>query len=120
MKAYFALSCIYVSIDILVYFPSVDANPASRLYCARTHKHIHAHQVNILEKNLGWYLTKGLISMETAQEVNAKAADLCRDIAPQALSLCDAFALTDTMISAPIARDWVEFNVGDNFGEVPN
>ena len=46
------------------------------------------------------------------------AADLCKQLSPQALSLCEAFDITDTMLSAPIALDWVDFNVGDNQGEV--
>jgi hypothetical protein len=40
-------------------------------------------QINHVEKNLGWFLTKGLVPMETAQKVNVKAADLCQKLAPQ-------------------------------------
>ena len=36
----------------------------------------------------------------------------------QALAICDSFAITDTMLSAPIALDWVGFNTYDNQGEV--
>jgi acyl-CoA oxidase len=36
----------------------------------------------------------------------------------QALPLCQAFGLTDEMISAPIALDWVEYNERDNQGEL--
>jgi acyl-CoA oxidase len=50
--------------------------------------------------------------------VNEATAEACRVIAPHALELTDAFDLTDDMISAPIALDWVKYNVGDNQGEV--
>ena len=37
-----------------------------------------------------------------------QSVDLCAELGPQAVSLCDAFAITDTMLSAPIALDWVQ------------
>ena len=51
-------------------------------------------------------------------QLNGIAADLCEKISPQTLQLCDAFKITDEMISAPIALDWVDYNVCDNEGEV--
>jgi len=36
----------------------------------------------------------------------------------QALAICESFAITDTMLSAPIALDWVGYNSYDNQGEV--
>ncbi|XP_065054533.1 uncharacterized protein LOC135683251 [Rhopilema esculentum] len=78
----------------------------------------HLYLLNILERDLGWFLLHGGLSKRSAGEVNAKSAELCRSIAPHALDLCDAFAITDTMLSAPIAHDWVEYNVDDNQGEV--
>ena len=78
----------------------------------------HLYLVDILEKNLGWFTVSKTLSLEAGVKVNELAADLCRQISPQSLALCDAFAITDTMLSAPIALDWVEYNVGDNQGEV--
>eukprot|EP00112_Aurelia_sp_Birch-Aquarium-sp1_P003818 Seg1430.10 transcript_id=Seg1430.10/GoldUCD/mRNA.D3Y31 product="Acyl-coenzyme A oxidase 2 peroxisomal" protein_id=Seg1430.10/GoldUCD/D3Y31 len=78
----------------------------------------HLYLLNIIEKNLGWFLLHGGLSQAQGAKVNEEAAELCRKIAPQALDLCDAFAITDTMLSAPIAQDWVDYNVGDNQGEV--
>jgi acyl-CoA oxidase len=46
------------------------------------------------------------------------AIKLCQELGPHALSLCDAFAITDTMLSAPIALDWVNYNTYDNQGEL--
>lgn len=60
----------------------------------------------------------GVLPAEVAQNISARAADLCRDLTPQALSLTDAFAMNNEMLSAPIARDWVKYNVGDNQGEL--
>ena len=43
---------------------------------------------------------------------------LCSKLGPQAVNLIDAFGLTDRMLSAPIARDWVAYNEYDNRGEM--
>ena len=43
---------------------------------------------------------------------------LCRVLTPQALNLVESFAISDEMLSAPIARDWVGFNEVDNKGEL--
>lgn len=43
---------------------------------------------------------------------------VCKDLGPYALALCEAFDITDEMLSAPIALDWVDYNVGDNQGEL--
>lgn len=74
--------------------------------------------LDIVESNLGKFLTAGLIDMETAKGVNAAAARLCKEIAPHSLALVDAFGIPDGMLSAPIAHDWVQFNTYNNQGEV--
>lgn len=51
-------------------------------------------------------------------QVNEAAAEACREISIHALDICDSFKLSDEMLSAPIAQDWVKYNVGDNQGEL--
>nr|CAB3219773.1 acyl-coenzyme A oxidase 3, peroxisomal [Phallusia mammillata] len=68
--------------------------------------------------DLGWFAANEMMTPATAKLVNEATAESCRVIAPHSLQLCDAFDLSDAMLSAPIARDWVEYNVGDNQGEV--
>ena len=43
---------------------------------------------------------------------------LCRELAPQSMAIVDSFGLTNNMLSAPIALDWVEYNSYDNQGEL--
>merc|ERR1712012_342785 len=43
---------------------------------------------------------------------------LCAQLGPQALAICESFGITDTMLSAPIALDWVGYNSYDNQGEL--
>ena len=51
-------------------------------------------------------------------QLETESRELCRSLSTQALPLTDAFAIPDTLLSAPIAMDWVQYNVGDNRGEV--
>lgn len=74
--------------------------------------------VNIIEKNLGWFLSKRMIPTWAAKKVPEVAARLCEEISPQSLAITDAFDLTDDMISAPIALDWIKYNEVDNQGEL--
>lgn len=72
----------------------------------------------IIENNLSWFIISGLLSPADVGRVRSNAAELCASLGPQALSLCDSFAITDTMLSAPIALDWVGYNTYDNQGEL--
>ncbi len=74
--------------------------------------------VELLQKNLAWFLLQGLVPQEVGSQVAGVAAELCRDLAPSALSLAEAFDITDPMLSAPIALDWVKYTEYDNQGEV--
>lgn len=78
----------------------------------------HLYVITLVEKDLGYFTTSRLLPIDIGASVGRVAADLCREIGPQALSLCDAFGLTDEMLSAPVARDWVDYNVTDNRGEL--
>ena len=78
----------------------------------------HLYQLTVVKEDLGYFTTSGLMSTRTGAKVGKVTADLCRDVAPHALALCDAFGITDEMINAPIARDWVKYNTVDNKGEV--
>lgn len=76
------------------------------------------YMLDQVERRLGWFVTEGGMPPEVGRTVPGAAAALCRDLAPQSLALCDSFAITDTMLSAPIAMDWVKYNEYDNQGEV--
>ena len=43
-----------------------------------------------------------------AAPLKSQSVALCAELGPQAVALCDAFAITDPMLSAPIALDWVQ------------
>jgi len=72
----------------------------------------------VIEKNLGWFIISGILQPNDVSTVRANGAELCALLGPQALALCESFGITDTMLSAPIALDWVGYNTYDNQGEV--
>lgn len=74
--------------------------------------------LDVVLSNLGYYVANQLITPQTARKVNTAVADLCAELSPASLQLCDAFKITDAMLSAPISLDWVNYNVTDNQGEV--
>jgi len=78
----------------------------------------HLYLITIIERNLGWFMSKRLIPVWASKHVNTIAADLCKELSPQSLALSDAFDLTDDMLSAPIALDWIKYNEFDNQGEL--
>jgi len=73
---------------------------------------------SIVERNLGWLVISGILQPKDIDLVKENAANLCAQLGPQALAVCDSFGITDTMLSAPIALDWVGFNSYDNQGEL--
>eukprot|EP00096_Caligus_rogercresseyi_P010451 TRINITY_DN3813_c0_g1_i1.p1 TRINITY_DN3813_c0_g1~~TRINITY_DN3813_c0_g1_i1.p1 ORF type:complete len:643 (-),score=152.02 TRINITY_DN3813_c0_g1_i1:194-2122(-) len=72
----------------------------------------------IIERNLTWYLISGLITPEQAEDIKHESQMLCNDLGRDSLDLCESFAITDAMLSAPIALDWVHYNSYDNQGEL--
>ena len=65
-----------------------------------------------------WFMLEGGLPSEVAQSAPIISRRLCAELGPQALALCDAFDISDTMLSAPVALDWVAYNSYDNQGEV--
>merc|ERR1712012_344026 len=72
----------------------------------------------VIERNLPWFIISKTLPKESGEKVKALNRQLCADLGTQALAICDSFAITDTMLSAPIALDWVQYNTYDNQGEL--
>merc|ERR1712098_510387 len=72
----------------------------------------------IVEKNLAWFVINGLVPSSDISNIKSYSADLCAELGTQSLAICESFGITDTMLSAPIALDWVGYNTYDNQGEL--
>merc|ERR1711962_1163826 len=76
------------------------------------------YMATIMEKNISWFVISGILKNEDINQMKTISADLCAQLGPQALAICESFGITDTMLSAPIALDWVGYNSYDNQGEL--
>ena len=76
------------------------------------------YALTVIERNLSWFILSNTLTTAQGQEVKSMVVELCAELGGQALALCDSFAITDTMLSAPIALDWVQYNTYDNQGEL--
>jgi len=74
--------------------------------------------IDWLERDLGWFVSEGVLTPASGREVPELARRLCRDVAPYAISLVDAFNIPEHMRHAPAAGDWVAYNGFDNYGEL--
>ncbi|XP_063847738.1 uncharacterized protein LOC135092899 isoform X2 [Scylla paramamosain] len=78
----------------------------------------HLYLLDVVEKNPTVFITNQLLQPDTLAKVVEASKELCREVGPDALALSDAFDISDSMLSAPIAQDWVSYNERDNQGEV--
>jgi len=74
--------------------------------------------ITILQNDISWFLTNNLISKKGAAGLQDQYNALVKELSPDCLALADGFGLTDEMLSAPIARDWIKYNSFDNQGEM--
>jgi acyl-CoA oxidase len=74
--------------------------------------------IDWLERDLGWYVSEGVISRRLARKVPEFGRELCDQLAPHAIDLIDAFGIPEHMRYAPIAGDWRTYNQTDNLGEL--
>merc|ERR1711963_140584 len=76
------------------------------------------YALTTIERNLSWFILSNTLTTVQGQNVKDLAGQMCAELGSQALAICDSFAITDTMLSAPIALDWVQYNTYDNQGEL--
>ena len=74
--------------------------------------------IHSIEKDLGWIVSEGLLSPANGTKVGELGRKLCKEIAPNALALTEAFGIPEHMLFSPIAKDWVAYNSYDNQGEL--
>ena len=76
------------------------------------------YAISAIENDLGWFCGHEVVTPKTARRIEELGRELCKDLAPDALDLCNAFGIPEHMLPAPIAGDWVAYNAFDNKGEL--
>jgi acyl-CoA oxidase len=61
------------------------------------------HALGRIEAEMAWYLEQGFVEPSKARAVRKEVEKLCREIAPAARELVDAFGIPDAVLAAPIA-----------------
>lgn len=51
-------------------------------------------------------------------QIKAAMSKLCQEVGRQATTVVEAFGIPDHLVAAPIAGDWVKYNLVDNQGEL--
>ncbi|KAJ3186680.1 hypothetical protein HDU85_007500 [Gaertneriomyces sp. JEL0708] len=77
--------------------------------------HLFAH--TLVTDNLTFFITAELVSTAGARHALELQSQLIKEIAPEALNIIEGLGVKPWMVFAPIANDWVEYNVIDNRGE---
>jgi len=98
-------------------FSAVISSAESSLQHVLSDLH-HLYLLDCVERDLGNLIINGVLPLDVAKQVKAESQKVCAQLGPYALQLVDAFGITEDMLSAPIARDWVSYNAYDNQGEV--
>lgn len=72
----------------------------------------------VLKRNLSWYLLEKIIPLNKGKSVDETFTKYCRILGPLSLSLTNAFGLPESVLSSPIASNWIKYNEKDREGEV--
>ena len=71
-----------------------------------------------VDQSGAFFLSNGIISSEKWNTHLKVLADLTRQVAAVSEKVIESFGLPDSLLQAPIAHDWVEYNKYDNQGEI--
>ena len=64
--------------------------------------------LSVLETHRAWYLEAGYFEPMKSEAVRAEVNRACRELAPHALELVDAFEIPDYLVGAPVGRKGVK------------
>lgn len=74
-------------------------------------KVLKLHMVDLLNKELGFYLTNGLISHKLGTAIQNSFADSVKELVPHINECIESFGINNIPeIHAPMARNWSNFN----------
>lgn len=105
---------IHLEAAVEAYEGAKDGNAKKMLHDA-----IRLHCLKIVKKDLGWYLTNGIISHEAAKAIDGDFDETVRIVATHANDWIAAFNLPQfDHLHAPINRDYVTYSGEPDFSKV--
>ena len=76
--------------------------------------------VDILLRDLGFYLSQGVISQVAAQGATKAMSQMIKDLAKNANTIIENMNVPAHALHTPIISDYVKYNEGHHYGEVIN
>ena len=77
---------------------------------------IYLHSLNVVRRNVGWYLINEVISLEAAAELDAAHDAAVKAFVPHMNTALESLGVPHIkQLHAPIARDYVAFNAQNDF-----
>jgi len=76
---------------------------------------IMVYGLGLIEKNLGWYLSNGVVGLDAGKGFGDIKSQYVKMVAPNCDDLIDGFMIDN--IYSPIATDYEEYNKTPNYGE---
>ncbi|KAI3654214.1 hypothetical protein MP228_000933 [Amoeboaphelidium protococcarum] len=76
------------------------------------------YALHSIEQDLSFFIVNGFVGVKLGAQLPDLLRSLIAKLAPQVNHLVDSFGIPEHMLHAPIAKDWEEYNVGDNQGEL--
>lgn len=73
------------------------------------------HGLTLIHRDLAFYITSNSILNPT--NIASLLHTAISEFLPLSMIAIDAFGIPEHMIKAPIARDWIKYNEGDNQGK---
>ena len=74
----------------------------------------------IFKNHIGFYVTRGLMGLDTAKLVDPEHNEAVKVLAPSALKIVESFGLPEQAVNTPIATGYQKYNEGTWYGEVPS
>jgi len=64
----------------------------------------------LLKKDLAWFVVSGSISVSAAKALEVRYRELVKMMHPFAYEMVNSFGIPEELLTAPVAKDYVEFN----------
>lgn len=76
--------------------------------------------IECIRRDLGWYLTQGVVSKQAVQAITPVKNQLIKDMAASVTELLDCLSIDKETLghNVPITSDYVHYNSAPNHGEI--
>jgi acyl-CoA oxidase len=77
------------------------------------------YSLDVINREIGFYMTRGLLTVDTAATVEARLNESIKELAPSAMKVVDSLGIPEHAVRAPIALNYEKYQEGKHEGEFP-